>query len=341
MQCSNCRFQNMPGTEVCGRCGTSLRLATAVIDVHPPRARPLAKRLRRHLPVRNRLYQMRDVLADTGATAVGRSAASVVPPLLVLACNVIPGWAHRHTGRRGRGLVFLLLFLAFLLPGLALWGSTWGSVLLGLAFSVHSSAALDAVNLMFVQPGVRPQMVRSLAVTVVLAAAVYWPAGRLLTGVADPRAMVQGTTAFRAGDVVLVNHWAAAAPGRVVLYEMPDHQSNGRRAGDQGMVRVRYFGERVERILAGPGDHVRVEGGVVLVNGRRLPRPPLALGRYPTRLIETVPPGHYFILPTTTNILPHPDEVETWQVLSNVPVASVRGVAYARSQPLSRFELVR
>jgi signal peptidase I len=184
-------------------------------------------------------------------------------------------------------------------------------------------------------------MVRSLAVTAVLAAAVYWPVGRLLTGVADPRVMVQGTTVFQAGDVVLVNHWSTAAPGRVVLYELPEFMSNGTRAGGHGVVRVHYFGERVERILAGPGDQVRVEGGIVLVNGRRLPRSPLALGRYPARLVETVPPGHYFILPTTTNVLPAPDELETWEELSNVPVTSVRGVAYARSQPLSRFEVIR
>src|SRR5919204_650375 len=47
MQCPSCRFQNMPGVEVCGRCGSSLRLATAVVDVHPPRARAWQKRVRR------------------------------------------------------------------------------------------------------------------------------------------------------------------------------------------------------------------------------------------------------------------------------------------------------
>src|SRR5215213_6505561 len=38
MQCSSCGFENMPGSEACARCASSLSLATAVMDVHPPRA---------------------------------------------------------------------------------------------------------------------------------------------------------------------------------------------------------------------------------------------------------------------------------------------------------------
>lgn len=339
MQCSSCRFHNMPGTEVCGRCGTSLGIATAVIDVHPPRAKPLAKRLRRRVPVRRTLYGVRDALAETGTAAAARRVSAALPPGPVLLRMALPGWAHFHAGRRARGHAFVWCFLACLLPGLLLWGTGWGSFFLGLAFSVHSSAALDAVNLTFAGRGFRELMSRSVAITVVLGLAVYWPAGWLLTRVADPRVVAMRTTAFEPDDVVLVNHWATPAPGSVVLYDIPEHTiqlRDGNRA-----VNTLYRGERIERILAGPGDRVLVEGGLLRVNGRPAPHLPLNTRRLPVRLAQTVPPDHYFVLPTTTEVLPEPGETSAWEGLSMVPAGSVRGVAYARSQPLSRFEVIR
>ena len=71
MQCSSCRFENMPGVDVCGRCGSSLRLATAVLDVHPPRARPWAKRLRRYLPLHAASARLRDVASEVSRQVSG------------------------------------------------------------------------------------------------------------------------------------------------------------------------------------------------------------------------------------------------------------------------------
>jgi hypothetical protein len=339
MQCSSCRFQNMPGTEVCGRCGTSLGIATAVIDVHPPRAKPLTKRLRRRLPVRRAMYGVRGALGETATAAAARRVSAALPPGPVLARMPLPGWAHFYTGRRARGHAFVWCFLACLLPGLLLWGSGWGSVFVGLAFSVHSSAALDVINLAFPRFGFREVMSRSVAVTLVLGVAVYWPAGRLLTRVADPRVMATQTTRFARDDVVLVNHWAAPSPGSVVLYDIPPRtirEHDGHRA-----VNTVYQGERVERILAGPGDHVLVQGGLLWINGGPAPHLPLNTRRLPARLAQTVPPDHYFILPSTTEVLPNPADAAAWEGLSMVPAESVRGIAYARSQPLSRFEVIR
>src|SRR4051812_28631702 len=104
MQCSNCRFQNMPGSDVCGRCGTSLRLATAVIDVQPPRASPLARRLRRVgrvVPVGRAWYAARD--AATGRTKALAPAWHLPPRRLLAAMTVgllVPGLSHFRLGRR-------------------------------------------------------------------------------------------------------------------------------------------------------------------------------------------------------------------------------------------------
>jgi hypothetical protein len=65
------------------------------------------------------------------------------------------------------------------------------------------------------------------------------------------------------------------------------------------------------------------------------------MGRLPTRLAQKVPPDCYFILPSTTRTLPEPEQTGAWEMISMVPTESVRGVAYVRSQPLSRFEIIR
>jgi hypothetical protein len=279
------------------------------------------------------------VLADTGTAGAARRLASSLPPAGILLRLAFPGWAHFYAGRRARGHAFLWAFVACLLPGLLLWGTGWGSIFLGLAFSVHSSAALDVLNLTFGRCSFGQLMARSVAVSVVVAGAVYWPAGWLLTRVADPQVMAMRTGAFNAGDVVLVNHWANVAPGRVVLYDIPPHMAV--LADGNRRVNTLFRGARIERVIAGPGDAVRVEHGVVFVNGRPSQWLPLDTRRLPARLAQTVPQGHYFILPTTTDVLPAVDQAQTWAAISMVPAESVRGLAYARSQPLSRFEVIR
>jgi hypothetical protein len=329
----------MPGTDVCGRCGTSMGIATAVIDVHPPRARPLTKRLRRRLPIHRAAYAARDAFAHAGTAAAARRIALSFPPSPVFLRLIVPGWSHLYTGQRVRGHLFLWSFLACLLPGLLLWGSGWGSIWLGLAFSVHSSAALDVVMQTFADCGMRDRIARSIAVSVLVGVVVYWPAGWLLTRLADPQVITMRLTDYAVDDVVLVNHWANPAPGRMVLYDIPDYTAR-LRDGHRNIY-THFRGGRIERILAGPGAAVRVERGYVFINGRPSRWQPRDPGRLPTLWTQTVPPDHYFILPTTTNILPAAEDVVTWESVSMVPSENILGRAYARSQPLSRFKLIR
>src|SRR6185369_10691777 len=137
MQCVTCGFENMPGSDACGRCGTSLRLATAVMDVQPPRAGKFRKNLRRVLPARKMYYSVRD---QAGAVPVPRMPhlpdtvmpsinwVGDVPPWPLTLRMVIPGWSHFYAGKRARGHLFLWGFLACLLPGLLLMGTPWGAV---------------------------------------------------------------------------------------------------------------------------------------------------------------------------------------------------------------------
>src|SRR5580692_5370624 len=175
MQCMNCGFQNMPGTEVCGRCTTSLGLATAVMDVHPPRASRTAKRARRVLPIKKAWFRTRDALHADDVSARLRHASGSLPPFPIFARMIIPGWSHFFLKQRLRGHLFFWGFVTCLLPSFLMYGSTWGSVWFGLAFSVHSSAALDIVTQTFADAGMRDRMARSIGVSLVLGVCLYLP----------------------------------------------------------------------------------------------------------------------------------------------------------------------
>jgi hypothetical protein len=339
MQCRNCRFENMPGAAACGRCGTSLGLATAVIDVHPPRAKPWRKRVRQWLPVRRAAVRVRDA-ADAGRRVAFGAAEELRLPLMegpVVRRLIVPGWAHFYCGQRVRGWIFLACYLGLGLAGLLLWGTTAGSIFLGLAFSAHASAALD---IMLQGRGEFPSRFATLfLVMAALGFGLYLPAGWLLTRIASPRAIEASVGPFAEGDVVLVNQWAylrsAPQPGNVVLYHFPGLQVSAI-AQRHAAMRI-PAGEVIDRILAGPGDDVRLEGGRFIVNGVSSPWLPLNPAVLPDRLTTKVPANCYLVLPST---LPYRDfqmNLAAYEVAASIPAERIVGKVYLRSQPLWRL----
>jgi hypothetical protein len=342
MQCSSCRFENMPGVEVCGRCGSSLRLATAVLDVHPPRARPWVKRLRRALPISRASVGVRDAASEV-RRQLRRGADELrvpVPEWALLARLVVPGWSHFRCGQRMRGRIFLGLYLALLLPGLLFWGSMLGSILLGLAFSVHASAALDIA---LQTPKEFPSRVfTTLAVTAALSLGLYVPAGWLLTRVADPRNILETATPLEEGDVVLVNHLAyrRSRPrlGDVVLLHIESMMFPAQ--GNRPAMAI-PAGEIIDRVLAGPGDEVIWENQQLRVNGSPSDLLPLNPERLALRLKIRVPENHYLVLPTTVPRLDRRATTAMLQSVSSVPAEQILGRAYLRHQPLWRWWWIR
>lgn len=345
MQCRNCRFQNMPASDVCGRCGTSLGLATAILDVNPPRAGRWTKRMRRIMPRGRAYYEARDALAEMrsdAAAAVHRVAPNVppLPPGPILLRLIIPGWSHFYAGQRWRGHLALWGWLAFLIPGLFWFGTTSGSILLGLAFSVHSSAALDTITQLAPDRTFGQRMWTSISLSVLIWMALYWPAGWLITRVADPRVITERDRYFESDDVILVDHWYTPSPGGIVLYRLPDERIPTRALGHE-RVFIELTGERVDRILAGPGDQVRWRDGHLTLNGAKSPWLPLDPGFVGGPLTFSVPAGHVLILPSTTAQFLNIRDPSVWQTLSIIPISDVVGRAYIRTHPLRRFKILK
>jgi hypothetical protein len=341
MQCNNCGFENMPGIEACGRCGSGLRVSVAT-DVHPPRARPWQKRLRRWLPLHS-LFQLRDALADTRVASsewLRGWSGLALPPASVLGRLLVPGWAQINNGQTLRGRLFLAAYLTLLLAGAVFWGTVPGSMLLGLAISVHVSATLDV--LWHEGTTLRERLAGSILVSTLLLVAVYAPLNWLASGVAMPQTIQFTVAPFHDGDAVLVNQWSylrsRPQPGQVVLFNNPNYRLD--RDGPPH-TRLVFVGNHIDRILARGGDHVVWEDGTLLVNGTPSPWQPLNPAALPKRLELTVPEHRYLIFPTSSPRVSANPSSATWQEMSCISEADILGRAYLRNQPLGRFWWIR
>lgn len=327
MQCSSCQFENMPGTDYCGRCGTSLRLSTAAFDVYPPRAGRWAKRVRRAFPLARALGAIRDALRLPMAVL-----PMWMPPLTDIVRLSIPGWPQRHRGQRLRASLFLGAFLLLLLGGALLLGATWGSILLGLAFAVHSASVFDATTSSVEALGAARRILRSALLSMLLGLFIYTPIGIALGYIIAPIVVVTPSPPLVANDVLLVQYVSAAAIGRTVLYNLPNFRML---TGNHGY--TEFGGQQVDRILAGPGSQVLWEHGRLLVDGVPSELRPLNPLNMPPRLQLTVPKDCFLILPTTVPYVNAKLALDVWQTLSVVPRGDVVGTVYFRYRPFSRM----
>jgi signal peptidase I len=348
MQCPSCRFENIPGLEACGRCGTSLAIGTAVIDVNPPRASKGAKRVRKLIP-RRFFYQARDATALAHQRIAGSFVDDARVPLPepgVLSRLMVPGWAHLFAGFRIRGLVFFWAYVVFLASGLLAWGTEFGSIFLGLAFAAHASSILD---ILLRQGTVRfPRMMATAAlVFAALALLVYYPGGQVLMHVAAPIEYVTDVPPFKRLDVVLVNRWAFALSdprrGDVVLFT-PLLMARRMEQGLQLLhVRLGYEeNEVIDRVIGLPGDQVVWEDGKLTVNGAEVSWKPLLPERLPKHLDVVVPRDRYLIFPTTSISAANAGTPGSyWKSVSLIPRTDIAGGVYMRLSPLSRFWFIR
>jgi Zn-dependent protease with chaperone function len=329
-----------------------MRLATAVIDVHPPRAGRFRKRLRDMFPAPRAYYGVRDGLYTAGnrtadlAGALKPQKPAFPPPPIALRL-IVPGWPQYWSGQRWRAHAFFWSFMLCLLWGLLTLGTTFGSFMLGMAFSVHSAAAVDAVNQSVpCAHGFRAQMARSLFVTLVLALFIYapiaWMASRFLT----LQTLELGIGPFQPGDVVVIADRSRAAlpePGQVVLYRLVSEERIELQAGNNGHGRrlLDPSGTRIDRVLAVAGDRVRWESPNLYINDKPSSLRPLQSMVMPKKLQVSVPAGHVLIFPTTTPRMDAQMSIVVWQTLSVVPIDQVQGRVFMRYQPLSRLAIIR
>lgn len=345
MQCVNCHFENMPGTALCVRCGTSLNLATMAIDVYPPRAGKRRKAIRRWLPLGRTYYPLRNALAASRQTVAAAIAAGLnihLPAKGDVARMIVPGWAHMHLGHRDRGRAFLFGWLATLVVGVLTFGTTIGAIALGLAFATHAASILDL--LMQVNQTSARTLVLVTTLVFVALLAIYIPAGRAASQFISSRQLLQTTEPFVSGDVVLFSprayDTALPAPGDIVLYRNRSFRTAVQDYAFRDAIN-RIEGEWVDRVVAGPNSTVKWEKGKLFVNGKSSPFLPLNPANLPPSLEIIVPSNACCVLPTTNPYFRESNSAEVFQSNCIVPRSLLVGKVIVRNYPVWRWWWVR
>ena len=328
----------MPGVDSCGRCGATLCLDSMAVDIHPPRAGRKTGNWRRWYGVYLRVNRLRDI---AGATMENGGFGGLVmerPPRALMLRMIVPGWPQFHTGRPIRGRIMLWGYLAALLLAAVFFGSPLGGVLLGAVLTLHVSCVLDVV--FAGTSNWRLRTAYSLLCLMVLATITYLPGQWLVTRVAVPQQVVRANPPIQEGDVFIYNpsayNHSAPQVGDVVVYDIPRGRVQVPR-GDYFLPAVYAIqGNRIDRVLAGPGQTVEVIGGELRVDGASSPWLPLSPGGLSTSFTLTVPEGRCLILPSTDPLIP-PSDLKAFAL---VPLGSVLGRVYLRNLPLWRFWFV-
>jgi len=335
MQCVNCQFENMPGLEQCCRCGASLRIATAVIDVHPPRAakRTFSQRVRYRRRSRWFVALVGFVMSAARWFAGGASEIRGWRPFH-LPMLFVPGWPQRVLGRP-RWRLFLFGWLAMIAASALTWGTLLGIQFVGLVFAIHLMSVIDVVWLGCSDPKSRRRYAALYAVMV--AVVLYIPTGMLLARVAVPLRMVQDAEPLLAGDVLIYSTWSTPQPGDLVVFDMA-RVTIPRVEGHNNNL-MAFQGRQIDRILAGPGQTFRVEKGQLLVDGQPSSWRPLNEEFVFSEGELTVPAGCYLVLPTLNPLLPDALTSGLWQRRDFLLTTRERivGTVYFRTSPLSRM----
>jgi len=292
MKCSRCHFENMPGQDRCFKCGSVLEAAEGAVDVHPPRMarwrrpfRVLRRWSRRHQRVTEKL--------PTGH--VGRAwDAAVSDASIGFVLGIVPGLPYALNGRFREVRWFVLTWFLMLSIGLFLYGSTPGSLLIGLAIGLHAWLSLR-YGLLETAPGFFQKLGLILMAIVVLGV-IYWSTPRIFL-----RGFTGGHTALtipamqvHRGDyffVRAIDRSEEPLPRGTLVLIHPRGVRNNQ------MNMFRQHGSTLGQLIGRPGEVLTIAGDSYAVDDR-----PLDPNRYPVpgwlagrALVVPVPSGKYFV----------------------------------------------
>ena len=337
MECSNCGFQNLPELDACGRCGASLRLATAEIDVHPPRASAAVKQWRR-----TSTYRLLNPVIETVAERRPdlSQAAAEIPHWKEILRSLIPGLPQWAAGQRSWSRILAGAYIGLLVFSLLNFGTAFGNFLIGLLLTCHGASVWDAAAQ---TPSPLARSVRMLCFAGACALAIYGPPYWLMSTVAQPMAIRLPRVPFQQGDVLLVNRRAflrrPPQTGDVVLYTVPRNtivSINPARTN----VRIAVAGQRIDRVLASAGQQVEMRDGVLLVDGSPSSTRSLNLLPLPAEFAVRVPPRYCLVLPSA-DLLTAGAPADQIASLGMVPWESVEGRVYWQIHPVLRSGVIR
>lgn len=369
MKCPGCGLNNLGHVTHCVKCGAAL--AAPVADSrpfvsYPPRAGFFRGVWRRYYAFRRRRGKIHDEIVITVDTPeekfqdrihnrrrdgtfmgmllslpgmFGELARMVLTPapgkkLSTFWLNLCPGLGFVCNRQYGRGLIFFLLWLGFLLPGLYYYGSYMGNLLMGGMFSVHFSALFDSYPYPFVRREIR-SLGRTYAVLLMALllfyGAVYQLSSRRIGFVTLTNNMFAPT--FLREDMLLTLVRTQYNRGDHVRFRLDRYRALGRVGG-----RNYYFdpGIYLDRVIGLPGETVKIVDREIYVNGNKLGKEYGPL--FPRNLYDMeirLDDHSYLIINSLADF-----SVDITKKHCTVPLSSIEGRVFMIWQPMSRRRLV-
>lgn len=343
MRCSGCGFHNLPGTTACVSCGSLLatsRSGQSVGVLTPPRATPLRKwwqqrsgRLRLFITRHSRGHTRWMRYAGQGVDLAVRSPR-LAPHLWVALWGLVPGLPQYLRGESFPAAVFAGSWLALVFAAAFFFAHPVGTVFLALAIGWHALSALMPYRGALSTERLLVRCALSLAAYAAIVFCVYFPLEKLVGYFLVPLA-TEGTTVagqFADGDTLLVRRihdpeWLPRV-GTLVAVERPS------RRGSRTVI---------DRVVAGPGDHLAFKKGVLSRNGEPAQEweYPLDASMLPPELDLTVPAGKLFVWPSIVMQIRgrerlRPVEWANMVEAAQVPRADWIGVPWMVYHPISR-----
>ena len=327
----------MPGSGRCARCGASLALAAAAINVHPPRAGRLSRFTPSLWRVWHALVRVGSKTSPVIAAFAPRAQVAHFDVGTILR-GIVPGWPQFNRGDRPRALVYFFSYVVLLMSAVVLAGTFLGSILLGLAVAMHVTSFCDAVVAVF--DSLRDRLIFALTGGLVLSLAVYWPLGWLVSRVATPIQINHTIPPFQRGDVLWYSQRSTPERGELVLYSLTRVTSAGHTEAGHAATFV-FEGDWIGRIIANAGESVSLKQRQLLVDGVVSEWQPAAMQNTNADTTWTIPEGHALVFPE--GLVPDGAQlkVETLKMLYDVPLVRIRGHVYFRSLPLSRMAILK
>lgn len=329
MQCPSCQFENMPGSALCARCRTSLKLADADIDVHPPRAHRSALRIPGWARIKIATSELLSDQIDHSIEFLSYGGTLQFNRHMIVRW-LIPGWPQLTFNRPFRARFFFCGYCFFLIFGILLMGTHLGSWMIGMAFALHFGSIADAV---FTTKSTMLERIGAGSLLgLCLFLLLYLPVGWGISRFVRPQTMVNNIGSFRAGDIVWIWRDAEPAPGEYL------HYVNSSTVINNVVPQYRINDSGVSLVLAGPGQDVSIENGLLLIDGKSCSVPINAQFARGKKITFKVPVNSWFIDPTGR--IPVPNVLITEQNIQQVCLiqsANIRGQVIYRSYPFSRI----
>ena len=354
-QCPSCKFENMPQHATCVRCGSILPGSNFPIEIEPPRAGKLEKKLRMAVAIRT----INRFISGTAASLLWtRQTLSSFFMLQIRSLDftilgmfwkgILPGMAQWYSGRKPHDSFFFFGWLILLLGGLLTFGLSFSPCLFGLVIAWHLFSIIDIACITSIRRSDRLFMFVTMTLTAffvfyVPTSGIWW--GRVNVG----RVHLDGAGSIRRGDSLI--YFNVRSPvklrlGGMVLYNAP-HLSYS--MPGPGETVYQFGGDMYGRVLAAEGQKVSWKKGVLTVDDAPPVCQPFVPVVGPPDVEFEVPAGYCYIVPGTM-FVPHgamrqpmavPREAEQWKTMGLVPNGSIYGVVWAVRRSLFHFVDIR